>query len=173
MDQRLEKLEARIAEIEGRLKDPATTPPDSGQYTAEPEPEYRIEKKRKVLFVENIAAGPPINQSDDLSNYTSVSSSYIKTGRPEDYYAARIQGESMTAAGIPDDCMVLIRKSDVPKTGAIQVVRHGGKSTLKRMREDEDHHWTLYYDDGTNRYITIESEDYQVQGDFVMVLPEA
>jgi SOS-response transcriptional repressor LexA len=79
----------------------------------------------------------------------------------------------MTAAGIPDGCTVFIRRSDVPRDGAIQVVRCGGKSTLKRMRENEDHTWTLRYEDNSERFISLgKDEDYQVQGDFVAVLPE-
>jgi SOS-response transcriptional repressor LexA len=122
--------------------------------------------------VKNIAAGPPIQQSEDLSEYIDVPERFIKT-RPEDYYVARIRGESMTAAGIPDDCTVLIRRSDVPRDGAIQVVQCGGRSTLKRMREGEDHTWMLCYEDNSGRLIPIgKDEEYQVQGDFVAVLLE-
>jgi SOS-response transcriptional repressor LexA len=168
------KLEARLVEIENRLKGTRIPPPmnpDSGLLLSEPEPEYGIEYE-KAPFVDNIAAGPPIQQSEDLSEFIDVPKRFIKT-KPEDYYAARIRGESMTAAGIPDGCTVLIRRSDVPRDGAIQVVRCGGKSTLKRMREGEDHAWTLHYEDNSERYILIgKDEEHQVQGDFVAVLPE-
>jgi hypothetical protein len=40
------------------------------------------------------------------------------------------------------------------------------------MREHEDHHWTLQFEDNTGRYIELGDEEYQVQGDFVAVLPE-
>jgi repressor LexA len=122
--------------------------------------------------VDNVAAGPPIPQSEDLSNYIEVPRRLIKTN-PDDYYAAHIKGESMFAAGIPDGCWVLICKSDVPRNGAIQVVRCGGRSTLKRLREHEDRRWTLHFEDNTNRSIEIgPDEDYRIQGDFVAVLPE-
>jgi SOS-response transcriptional repressor LexA len=178
IDQRLEKLEAQIAEIKGQvvemgkqLREKDIDSPDSGLYVLEPEPEYG-DGRVKTPFVDNIAAGPPIQQSEDLSGYINVPKRFIKT-KPEDYYAARIRGESMTAAGIPDGCTVLIRRSDVPRDGAIQVVRREGSSTLKRMREDEDHTWTLHFEDNSERLIRIrKDEDYQVQGDFVAVLPE-
>jgi SOS-response transcriptional repressor LexA len=174
IDQRLEKIESRMAKLEDHLKETGLSPPekpDSGLYALEPEPEYD-EEEEKTAFVDNIAAGPPIHQSEDLSQSIDVPKRFIRT-KPEDYYAARIRGESMTAAGIPDGCKVLIRKSDVPRDGAIQVVRCGGRSTLKRMREGEDHAWTLRYEDNSGRYITIgKGEEYQVQGDFVAVLPE-
>jgi hypothetical protein len=41
------------------------------------------------------------------------------------------------------------------------------------MRENEDHTWTLRYEDNSERFISLgKDEDYQVQGDFVAVLPE-
>jgi SOS-response transcriptional repressor LexA len=165
------RVEARLAEIEQRLKGAYHFVEKSDVFVSEPEPEYGDEYV-KAPFVDNIAAGPPIQQSEDLSGYISVPKRFIKT-RPEDYYAARIRGESMTAAGIPDGCKILIRRSDVPRDGAIQVVRCGGKSTLKRMREGEDHTWTLHYEDGSERLWPIgKDEEYQVQGDFVAVLPK-
>jgi SOS-response transcriptional repressor LexA len=167
------KLEAQLVEIENRLKQAKTSSnfSDSGMFVSEPVPEYGIEYE-KAPFVDNIAAGPPIQQSEDLSEYIDVPRRFIKT-KLEDYYAAHIRGESMTAAGIPDGCTVLIRRSDVPRDGAIQVVRCGGKSTLKRMREGEDHTWTIRYEDNSERYISIgKDEEYQVQGDFVAVLPK-
>jgi SOS-response transcriptional repressor LexA len=173
-DQKLEKFESRMAKIEDHLKRMGSfspEKPESGLYVLEPEPIYDAEYE-KTAFMDNIAAGPPIQQSEDLSNFIDVPKRFIKT-KPEDYYAARIRGESMTAAGIPDGCTVLIRRSDVPRDGAIQVVRCGGKSTLKRMREGEDHTWTLHYEDNSERLIPIgKDEEYQVQGDFVAVLLE-
>jgi SOS-response transcriptional repressor LexA len=174
IERKLEKFESRMAQLEDRLMKAGISPqedPDSGMFVSEPEPEYGDEYL-KTPFVDDIAAGPPIQQSEDLSGYINVPRRFIKT-KPEDYYAARIRGESMTAAGIPDGCKIFIRRSDVPKDGAIQVVRCGGKSTLKRMREGEDHTWTLHYEDGSERLLPIgKDEEYQVQGDFVAVLPE-
>jgi DNA polymerase V len=171
INKKLDKIEAQIAEIRNCFKEIGIDTQDFGIYTGDPEPGYGTEETIRILFAENIAAGPPIPQSENLSDYVEVPRRFIKT-RPEDYYAARIKGESMSAAGIPDGSMVLIRKSDVPRNGAIQVVRHEGSSTLKRMREHEDHHWTLQFEDNTGRYIELGDEEYQVQGDFVAVLPE-
>ena len=166
IDQRLEKIETRLALLEAgsREKDP-----DSGLFVSEPEPEYDTVR---VCSVDDVAAGPPIPQSEDLSTYIEVPRRLIKS-EPDAYYVARVRGESMFAAGIPDGCRALIRKSDVPRNGAIQVVRCGGRSTLKRLQEHEDHRWTLNYEDDTNRSIELgPDEDYQIQGDFVAVLPD-
>ena len=97
---------------------------------------------------------------------------YIKT-KLEDYYVLHVKGESMIEAGIPDDSRVLIRRSNVPKNGVIQVVRHEGTSTLKRLVEHEDHRWTIQYEDGSGNRIEVKpGDEFYVQGDFVRVLEE-
>jgi SOS-response transcriptional repressor LexA/DNA-binding XRE family transcriptional regulator len=141
---------------------------EGGGYTAEPEPEYG-ESSGPVAFREQVAAGPPIDQSEDEGLVVDVPLRYIRT-KPGDYYALRIQGNSMIDALIPDGSMVLIRKSDAPVDGAIQVVSIDGHATLKRLREREDRGWRVCYEDGSGRTIPM-GEGLRVQGDFVAVLP--
>jgi hypothetical protein len=52
------------------------------------------------------------------------------------------------------------------------VVRYKGRSTLKCLREVEGKGWELHYEDGTGTVIPVDSGQYEVQGDFVAVLPE-
>jgi SOS-response transcriptional repressor LexA len=142
---------------------------ESSEYIPESEAEYGGGYV-KILYVNNIAAGPPIHQSENPSEYIDVPQEFIRK-QPDNYYVAHVRGESMTAAGIPDDSNVLICKSDVPKDGTIQVVRRGGKSTLKRVRDVAGKGWRLCYEDGSGRCIELEAgAEYQVQGDFVTVL---
>jgi SOS-response transcriptional repressor LexA len=170
IDQRLEKIEAQIAKIEGQLKSGPSKDPDSGMFVSEPEPEYG-EDQEDITYVEGIAAGKPIFQSEARSTIP-VPKRYIKT-KPEDYYVGRIKGTSMTAAGIPDGILVLIRISDVPKDGAIQVVECQGEATLKRMREIPGKGWKICFDDHTGRYIEMgPGDEFHIQGDFIAVLPE-
>jgi SOS-response transcriptional repressor LexA len=174
IDKRLEKFraefEAQIAEIQGQLKQRATDGPDSVLVTSDPEPEYG-EDEGDITFVEGIAAGKPILQSEVRSTIP-VPKRYIKT-RPEDYYVGRIKGTSMAAAGIPDGVLVLIRYSDVPRDGAIQVVECQGEATLKRMREIPGKGWRICFDDRTGRFIEVgPGDEFYIQGDFVAVLPE-
>jgi SOS-response transcriptional repressor LexA len=170
VDQRLEKLEAQIAEIQGQLKQKGINDPDSVLFTSESEPEYD-EDPESIALVEGIAAGKPIYQSDVRSTI-KVPKRYIKT-KPEDYFAGRIKGTSMTNAGIPDGCMALFRISDVPRNGAIQIVEWQGEATIKRMREVPGKGWKICFEDGTKRYIEVgPGEEPRIQGDFVAVLPE-
>jgi SOS-response transcriptional repressor LexA len=140
-------------------------------HLAGPEPEYEAEPEERVQipYVEDIAAGPPIPQSEDQTGLVSVPARFIKKGFQ--YYAASIKGGSMTEAGIRDKDLVLIRHTSAPVDRAIQVVRHQGKSTLKRLREVEGSGWELHYEDGSGKVVLLDSGDYEVQGEFVAVLP--
>jgi len=135
---------------------------------SEPTPEYMT---RSIAFCDDIAAGPPIWQSEDKGRVVDVPYHLIKTNE-SDYYALRVKGNSMIDAFIPDGSMVLIKKSDVPQHGKIHVIWLDDRVTLKRMREDEDHGWTLCYEDGTGRTIPL-GENNQIQGTFEAVLPPA
>jgi SOS-response transcriptional repressor LexA len=168
--QNIEGLESRISTLESHIKQSVKYPPDEpgAGYTADPEPEYG-DAAGPVAFRDDIAAGPPIGQSEDEGLVVDVPLRYIKTDLG-DYYALRIRGNSMIDAFIPDGSMVLVRKSDIPADGAIQVVHIDGRATLKRLREKEDHSWTICYEDGSGRTIPM-GEDLRVQADFVAVLP--
>jgi len=160
-------LEERLARLEKRLEDRNTI---TGNFTAEPEPEYDAQGWIEVPYVDNIAAGLPKSQSEDQTQTVSVPVRFIKSGHR--YYAASIRGGSMVEVGIRDGDMVLIRYVNVPRDGAIQVVRYDGKSTIKRLREIEGKGWELHYEDGSGMVIPADSVDYQVQGEFVAILPE-
>ena len=76
----------------------------------------------------------------------------------------------MAEAGIRDGDMVLIRYTDIPRDGAIQVVRYQDKSTLKLLREIEGRGWELHYRDGSGRVIECDSNEYETQGEFEAIL---
>jgi SOS-response transcriptional repressor LexA len=139
-------------------------------FTSDPEPEY-AENPEPIIFVESVAAGKPISQSEARSTIL-VPRRYIKT-RPEDYYVARIKGTSMISAGIPDGCLALFRISDMPRDGGIQIVEWDEEATVKRIREVPGKGWKICFDDGTKRHIDIApGEEPRIQGDFIAVLPE-
>jgi SOS-response transcriptional repressor LexA/DNA-binding XRE family transcriptional regulator len=176
-ESRLSALESKYANLvhlpesktNPEVEYPAETGNDDG-YTAEPEPEYSIQTGN-IAFCDDVAAGPPIWQSEEKGWIVDVPRHLIKT-KESDYYALRVRGNSMIDALIPDGSMVLIKKSDAPQHGKIQVVWLDARVTLKRMREEEDHSWTLCHEDGTGRTISL-GEENLIQGDFVAVLPPA
>jgi len=160
------EIEERLTQLEKRLESQNS---HSGDFTAEASPEYQTEDEVKIPYVHDIAAGPPIDQNEDQSDFVAVEARLIK--KREKYYAASIRGTSMIEAGIRNGDLVLIRCTNVPRDGAIQVVSYNGKSTLKRFREIEGKGWELHYEDGSGQVIPADSVDYQVQGEFVVILP--
>ena len=178
---KISEIESRLSAIETLLKQEKPSPAPSEQskpaanegplYTAENEPEYdeEDEEREYIPYVHEIAAGPPITQNDDPSETVAVPAHLMKQGRQ--YYAASIRGDSMTEAGIRNGDMILIRYTDTPRDGAIQVVRYQNKSTLKLLREIEGGGWELHYRDGSGRIITCDSAEYETQGEFEAILP--
>jgi SOS-response transcriptional repressor LexA len=166
-------IEERLTRIERRLD--RGTPSDGG-FAVDPEPEYtaeaeyEAENRVRIPYVEDIAAGPPIAQSEDQSGLVSAPAWLIRKGSR--YYAATVRGTSMSEVGIRDGDRVLIRHTDAPVDGAIQVVRHQGKSTLKRLKEIEGVGWEMHYEDGSGKVVPLDSGDYEIQGEFAAVLPQ-
>jgi repressor LexA len=142
-------------------------------FTAESAPAYgeEDEEREQIPYVWDIAAGPPIAIDEDRSETVAVPSRLLRKGGR--YYAATVRGGSMVEAGIRDGDLVLIRCADVPRDGAIQVVRYQDKSTLKRLREVEGKGWELHYQDGTGRVIFCDSNEYETQGEFEAILPKS
>jgi SOS-response transcriptional repressor LexA len=74
--QKFNDIESRLVALETILKTekPASKPAgeDGSLYTLDPAPEYVEEKEEKIPYVWDIAAGPPITQSDDLGETVSV-----------------------------------------------------------------------------------------------------
>ena len=166
-ENRLTEIEDRLARLESRLEKQKIL---EGNFTAEAAPEYdwETEKVNKIPFVYDIAAGPPIAQSEDQSETIAVPIRLMRKG--VQYYAATVRGGSMEEAGIRDGDLVLIRCTNVPRDGAIQVVRYQDKSTLKLLREVEGKGWELHYRDGTGRVITCDSNEYETQGEFEAII---
>ena len=121
---RFSDLETRLSALESIIKkdkpEIKLTANNKGSlYVVESEPEYGEEEEYEdTPYVHNIAAGPPTPMDSDRSETIKVPSHLLKKG--EQYYAAKIKGDSMTVAGILDGDMVLIRFADVPRDGAIQ-----------------------------------------------------
>ena len=176
-ENRFSEIESRLSALESLLEreKPAPGPADGGEgplHLAEPAPAYgeEEEERRRIFYVHDIAAGPPIAMDEDRSETVAVPARLLRKGGQ--YYAATVRGGSMAEAGIRDGDTVLIRHADAPRDGAIQVVRYRDKSTLKLLREAEGGGWELHYRDGTGRVIRCDSNEYETLGEFEAVLPE-
>jgi repressor LexA len=174
MEPKLEKLE-EIEEIKSRLQalESRLEKPGGEDFTAEAAPEYDGEEEEDyedTPYMHSVAAGPPVWMDEDRSMYVRAPRRLLRKG--ERYYALSAQGTSMTGAGILDGDIVLIRWTDVPADGAIQVVRYGDKVTLKLVREAPGKGWELRYMDGSGKTIICDSGEYETLGEFAAVLPK-
>lgn len=82
-----------------------------------------------------IAAGTPIEAIRHEGDFFDVPASLLGHG---EYYALRVDGDSMIKAGINDDDIVIIRKTDRASDGKIIVALVDGQEvTLKRLRRQD------------------------------------
>jgi repressor LexA len=82
-----------------------------------------------------IAAGTPIEAISHEGDYFDVPASMLGHG---EFYALRVEGDSMIKAGINDEDIVIIRKSDRAQDGRIVVALVDGQEvTLKRLRRQD------------------------------------
>ena len=181
-----EKIESKIADIEKRLEKSYSNVRDFGTYTSEPEPEYGedtgniahaddldredIAKTVRFPYVHNLAAGPLREPISDPDEFFDASPPPRYTGRPEDYVVAGIKGTSMTEAGIPDGSKVLLRLSGIPMHGRIQAIEFIGEVSLKELQETPSG-WRICYRDGSGKIIEAKQGDgFHVLGDFIKVV---
>lgn len=82
-------------------------------------------------LVGKIAAGTPIEAIQNDTDFLDIPASLLGNG---EYYALRVEGDSMINAGINDDDIVIIRKTDQARDGKIVVALVDGmEATLKRI----------------------------------------
>ncbi|MDD3021159.1 MAG: transcriptional repressor LexA [Alphaproteobacteria bacterium] len=95
----------------------------------------RISDVTSLPLVGKIAAGTPIEAIQNDTDFLDVPSSMLGNG---EYYALRVDGDSMVNAGINDNDIVIIRKSDNARDGKIVVALVDGmEATLKRIYRRE------------------------------------
>ena len=81
-----------------------------------------------------IAAGTPIEAIRNENDFFEVPASLLGNG---DYYALRVDGDSMIKAGINDHDIVVIKKANTARDGQIIVALvDGHEVTLKRLRRE-------------------------------------
>ncbi len=174
-EEKLETLrqdhESRIAALEQLLKQHGTSL-ETADSVKEPEPEYSaiyIEENDCIdlPLAENLAAGVPIEALYSGETYP-VPSSYLKKNKR--YCVAKINGTSMTDAGIQDGAFVLLQYTGQPMNGEIMVVTNDGYTTLKRLHQNKNGSWELRYEDGSNAKIEMIDGNWDVKGLFVRVL---
>ena len=95
--------------------------------------ESRRPEGNQVPILGRVTAGMPILAVEENEGYLTVD---LK-GRRGDYFALRVQGDSMINAGILDGDYVIAEKTPVAENGEIVVGMIGDEATVKRFYKEK------------------------------------
>lgn len=82
-----------------------------------------------VPLLGRVTAGQPILAFEEMTSFIPFHSS----GNPEEYFALRVQGESMIKAGIMDGDTIVVRRTETAENGQIVVALIEDEATVKRF----------------------------------------
>lgn len=86
----------------------------------------------EIPILGRIAAGLPIMADENIEGYT-----YTERNGGYNYFALKVQGDSMNAVNIPDGSIIIVRQQPTVENGEIAVVRvNNEEATVKRFRKD-------------------------------------
>ncbi len=89
-----------------------------------------------VPIVGKVTAGLPILAIENIEDNFPLPADFVKDS---DVFMLRIQGESMTGAGILDHDYVLVRQQSTASNGDIVVALIGDEATVKTFYMEKDH----------------------------------
>ncbi|WPL16593.1 LexA repressor [Thiorhodovibrio winogradskyi] len=111
------------------------------------------------LFQARIPAGFPSPADDDLDDAIDLNTHLVR--HPAATFFLRVQGESMTGAGIQDGDLVIVDRAEEPRAGSVVVAALDGELTLKFLQRDSStqHVWLeSAHPDYPPRAITAETD---------------
>lgn len=88
------------------------------------------------LYGTNVSAGFPSPSTDYLEGKLDLNEHIIKN--PPATFFVRVSGDSMTGAGIYPDSILVVDRSEEPKSGKIIIAVINGELTVKRLHKGRD-----------------------------------
>lgn len=115
-------------------------PTDHGRRSETDDPELYL-----IPCLGSVPAGNPVEAIEDHVATLRLSKSLLPkpTPRPQELFALRASGDSMTGAGILDGDWLVVRVSDEAPKDTIVVARVDGEVTVKRLKKNKDAGWFL------------------------------
>jgi len=83
-----------------------------------------------VPIVGSVAAGRPLLAVENIEGSMMIDAGYAGS---EEVFLLRVQGDSMEEAGILEDDLILVRRTESVRNGEIVVARLGDETTVKRF----------------------------------------
>nr|WP_052348247.1 translesion error-prone DNA polymerase V autoproteolytic subunit [Imhoffiella purpurea] len=93
------------------------------------------------LYSSRIAAGFPSPADDDIEASVDLNEHLVQ--HPAATFFVRVQGESMTGAGIHHGDLLVVDRALEPKSGAIVVAVVDGELTVKRLHIEGERVWLM------------------------------
>lgn len=91
---------------------------------------------RYVPLIGRIRAGKPLPAQENLEGYFPLPTQFAAGG---EYFILRVEGESMSGAGIRDGDFVIVRQQNRVENGEIAALLLGDEATVKRLFKEKDH----------------------------------
>ena len=117
----------------------------------------------QVPVVGNVAAGSPILAEECIEDYLTFDTG----GRPGEYFALRVRGESMLNAGILPGDLVVVHRQPVARHGEIVVALIEDEATVKRLSLKNGQVWLMPENDA---YSPIDGTYAQIVGKVAAVV---
>jgi DNA polymerase V len=95
----------------------------------------------RPLFLTHIPAGFPSPADDHVDRKLDLNDLLIR--RPESTYFVRVEGDSMTGAGIHSGDLLVIDRDVEVRDGDVVVAALDGDMTVKRVRRGEEALWLV------------------------------
>jgi len=93
------------------------------------------------FFLVHTQAGFPSPAQDDMQEPIDLGAWLVE--HPAASYIMRVDGRSMSGAGINDGDMIVVNRAKKPRAGSIVVALVHGDRTLKRLRYIDGRHWLV------------------------------
>ncbi|MFQ5864260.1 MAG: transcriptional repressor LexA [bacterium] len=125
--------------------------------------------ENSVPLVGAVAAGSPLLAEENVERYLTVPR-YLLPSKG-DYFALRVQGDSMIDAGIYQDDLVIVRATKRANNGDIVVALIGNETTVKRFMAKGNQ---KYLKPENPKYSDIQPrEEWSIQGKVVALIRES
>ena len=118
-------------------------------------------------LVGRVAAGSPILSEGNIEANFSLDPAFF---RPRPHFLLRVEGDSMTGAGIDDGDLIAVHRTPVADIGRIVVARVDDEITVKRLGRDErDGTWLLRSENPAYAPIRVEASvrEFAIEGLYV------
>lgn len=128
---------------------------------------YAIKEFQKIPILGEVRAGYNLLAKENIQGYTFIS----KKGLPEgEYFALKVNGDSMINAGIKEGYTVIVKKQPFVDEGQIAVVLiNDEEATLKRVFYEGEEYVNLVSENHTYRPTLHKYEDVKILGKVVRV----